>query len=70
MSAGTILAVLKIVDLVATAAVMLPEVRARYDELSGMVKGMVEEGRDPTEEEWATINAETESLMAQLTQGQ
>lgn len=66
MNPSTMLAVLKIVDLVATAAVMLPEIRARYDTLSSMVKTMVEEGRDPTPEEWAALNAETDDLMAQL----
>lgn len=66
MNPSTMLAVLKIVDLVATAAVMLPEVRARYDALSAMVKLMVEEGRDPTPEEWAALNDETDSLMEQL----
>lgn len=66
MNPSTMLAVLKIVDLVATAAVMLPEIRARYDALSGMVKTMVEEGRDPTPEEWAALNDETDDLMNQL----
>lgn len=66
MSAATMLTVLKLVDLVATAAVMLPEIRARYDALSALVKTMVEEGRDPTPEEWAALNAETDDLMAQL----
>ena len=66
MTPNTILMVLKLIDLVAMGAQMIPEVKARVDRYSAKIKQMVEEGRDPTPEEWAVLDGETDALMARI----
>lgn len=66
MTPSTTLLVLRMLDLVAAAAIMAPELRARYKSLQSKVETMVKEGRDPTQEEWAELDAETEKLIGDL----
>ena len=67
MAPSTALLVLRLVDLLAMGVQLAPEIRARFDDASARVKRMVEEGRDPTPEEWAEIDAETDASIAAIT---
>lgn len=66
MNAKSLMAILRLVDLLAAGLQLAPEVKARFDASSEKVKQMVAEGRDPTPEEWDALNAETEELMSQI----
>lgn len=48
--------IIKLIDLVALAANMAPEIYARYDVLSERMKEMIKEDRDPTDSEWADLD--------------
>jgi len=61
-NAAVMLLVLKLIDIVALGLRIGPAAKERYDALKAEIETMVREGRDPTEEEYATMMAETESL--------
>ena len=61
-----LLLILKLIDTLAMGVEMAIDVRARYDAVSAKVRKMVEEDRDPTPEEWALIDQETNVLMEQI----
>lgn len=42
------------------------EVKGLIEEHSGKLQTMADEGRDPTEEEWESMNAQIAALRAQL----
>lgn len=66
MTQQTAMMLLRLIDLVALGATMAPTLRASYDDLSTRLKSMVADGRDPTPEEWSTIDAETDRLMREI----
>ncbi len=69
MNPQTALMILRMVDLLAAGLQLAPEIRARYAATSAKVKKMVTEGREPTPEEWAALDAETDDLLAQINAG-
>lgn len=59
--------IFKMLSLVVSGLQMVPEMRARYEAYSSTVKAMIDEGRDPTEEEWEALlseSAETTNRIA------
>jgi len=63
---GAILVLLKLLDVLAVLLASYPGAKDRFDRLSAKVRTMVEEGRDPTDEEWDELNAETRELSDRL----
>lgn len=55
---------IKIIDILLLGAIMAPQAMAAADALSQRLRAL--DGRDPTPEEWARIDAETNDLMATL----
>lgn len=66
MTATTALMVIRLLDILALGMQHAPAIMSRYSALRDKVKSMVEEGRDPTPEERAELDAETDEIMAQL----
>lgn len=66
MNPATALLILRMVDLLAAGLQFTGESRARYDRLSAKVKTMIEEGRDPTEQEFDELFAESDALTERL----
>lgn len=66
MNTQTAHAIIKSMDLLAKMAIIVPEQQERYLALNADIRKMVEEGRDPTDEEWAEIDAETDALIEAL----
>ncbi len=62
MGPETILLIIKLIDLVATGLALIPEVRARYEEGSAKLRAILEEGREPTPEEFLELLAESDQL--------
>ena len=66
MSETTLLLILRILDLLALGLKLAPELQARYNRLTGRLKLMVQEGRNPTEQEFAEILDETDDLSKRI----
>jgi hypothetical protein len=66
MSPSSALLIIRLIDLLALGMTVAPEIMARYSALRDKVRQMVEEGRDPTPEEWAAMDAETSDLLGKL----
>lgn len=66
MNPRTAQLILRLLDMIALGASLAPEIMARYRDTSAKVRTMVEEGRDPSPEEWAELDAETEDLFRQI----
>lgn len=68
MSAGTLILIAKLIDLVMLGVEMNPEAREQAEKLSEKLHRMIDENRDPTLAEWDEINLHTDSLMVRLRQ--
>jgi len=66
MSPATVALILKAMDLVAMGVTMVPEMKARYDEVTAKLKEMANEGRDPTDAEWKELNDKLDSALGSL----
>ncbi len=66
MNPRTAQLILRLLDMIALGASLAPEIMARYRDTSAKVRTMVEEGRDPTPDEWADLDAETDDLFRQI----
>lgn len=66
MNPQTILLILKAMDLVVAGVQLVGESKARYNRLSGLIRTLVEEERDPTEEEFAALMAESDAATARI----
>ncbi len=62
MSPATILMLIKLLDLVVAGIALIPEIRARYEKNSAKLRAMIEEGREPTAEEFNELLAESDQL--------
>ena len=51
--------ILKMLGLAVSGLQMVPELRARYDAYSSTVTAMIDEGRNPTHEEWEALLSES-----------
>ena len=66
MNPATVLMILQLIDITATALDAIPEARARYQKTSAKIKEFVAEGRDPTPEELNEILRESSDLTAAI----
>ncbi len=66
MTASQLMMLVRIMDLLAFMLTKYPEIKAQYHVLTGKLQLMVKEDRDPTPEEWAELEATTDSLHARL----
>ena len=53
-------------DIVALGLAATPTIMASYKKNRAMVQKLIDEDRDPTDEEWAEITAETDALMVEI----
>lgn len=58
--------ILKLVDLAAMAITQFPALQARFDGARAVSEAAKAENRDPTPEEWAALDRETESLIRDI----
>lgn len=68
MGSAEFQAVLKLLDIVVAASTTLPEVLGKYQAVRSKIDQMVAEGRDPTPEEWADLDADIEESRDALRQ--
>jgi hypothetical protein len=59
-------AIAQILDLILLGVQIVPAVRAEMEELKGRLMQMSAEGREPTAEEWNTLNASIADKLARL----
>lgn len=55
MNPKTIDMVLKLIDLLALGISITPSIKSSYDEQKSKIQIMVDENRDPTQEEWEEL---------------
>jgi len=53
----------KIIDLIMLGVQLAPQVKASFATLKAELQVFVDEGRDPTPEEWGVVNAKIDSLI-------
>ena len=66
MSAATVLLILHAVDLLAAAVQMKLEDRARFDRIRDDIRRFIEEGRDPTPEEFDALMQRSRDLTERI----
>lgn len=66
MTPATALLVIRVLDLLAFALLKGPEVKARYDRAVAKIRELIEEGREPTPEEFAEVVAESDAATERL----
>lgn len=66
MSAATLAAILKLVDLALLGVEIAADVRVSYERQRSKLEAMVREGRGPTAEELAELDAEVDRLRGEL----
>lgn len=66
MGAEHVLMLLRLLDMLASVAIRSADIQAEFQVLSGDLRRMVEEGREPTPEEWAEQNARVDDLHQRL----
>jgi hypothetical protein len=63
---GNLILLARVIDAILLGVTMLPEARQALDLLAARLRLFIAEGRDPTPEEWAALNAEIEGKLARL----
>ena len=58
--------ILATLNLILTGVQLAPEAKRRASALKAMLTKIVQENRDPTDEEWAAIDAADDDLEARL----
>lgn len=66
LTANSLLSIIKLVRLLSAGVDLAMDVRDRFDRTADKVEMFIAEGRDPTPEEWAEINAETDALLSAI----
>ncbi len=67
MSATAILALIQTgLDIALTTASLITSEREKYQRLSSQIRGFIEEGRDPTPEEWADLFTDGDLATARI----
>ncbi len=66
MSPNALLLLLKGLDLLVLGIQAAPAVRRAFGDITLSVRGMVEEGRDPTPEEWAQLDKLRDTIHHQI----
>lgn len=69
MSAANLALIMKVLDLILLGVTVAPRVAAEMEALKGRLAQMVAEGREPTAQEWDTLNAEIDDKIARLRGG-
>tara|TARA_Y100000310_G_scaffold329679_1_gene399980 strand:+ start:2603 stop:2812 length:210 start_codon:yes stop_codon:yes gene_type:complete len=68
MNASTALLIIKLIDVAIVAATAGPQIMARFRHLSDNAKKIISEGRDPTDAEWADLDALADEIAARIEQ--
>ena len=66
MTAATLILLVKGLDLLVLGIEMAPAIRSAFTDMTSAVRTMVEEGRDPTPAEWATLDTLRDTLHRQI----
>ena len=66
MDPATILLLTNLIDLIASAIELAPEVNARKEKYLSMIRIMVEEGREPSDAEWAELLDDSDDVTEEL----
>ena len=66
MNPATLLLIVKLLDILALAALKLPELKARYDATVTRIRTMIAEGRQPSDEEFAELIGECDALTSRI----
>ena len=66
MSTEQLTFLLRMLDIFAASIQLAPELLASYNESKTKIKQFVQEGRDPTPEEWQELNSRIDSLQTAL----
>lgn len=67
MNPSTVLLLIKAIDLLAMGLEHGISIKDEIDRTTALIRKMVEEGRDPTPEEWADLDSRTDAVMARIT---
>jgi hypothetical protein len=66
MTPATALLLIRVLDLLALAALKAPEVKARYDRAIAKIRELIEDGREPSNDEFAEVIAESDAGTERL----
>ena len=66
MGPATATLALRVIDLLIAGAVLLPQIKGRAQRARDRIQVMIDENRDPTQEEWDEILGESDSLSAEI----
>ena len=66
MGPGTIMMIVKLLEVMSLGLTVGPQIAGQIKGNLSKLRTMVEEGRDPTPEEWAEIDKDIESLRSAL----
>ena len=66
MNPQLLLAIIQLVDHVALALRLGPKAKREFDILSSLVRSMVVNDREPTEQEWRILKGKVETASARL----
>ena len=66
MTAATLVLLVKGLDLLVLGIEMAPAIRSAFTDMTAAVRLMVEEGRDPTPVEWATLDTLRDTIHRQI----
>ena len=66
MVSSELMLILKLIDMVALGLQLAPNVKDRFEKTRSLVEKMVAEGRDPTPDELAALDAETGDLIGRI----
>ena len=61
-------AIIGLIDTILMLATEIPALFAKAQVLKAEIQAIVDEGREPTDAEWASVNATTQSMLAALDQ--
>lgn len=68
MNDKTAALVLRLVDLVASGLLLAGEAKERYDRYRSQIQTFIDEGRDPTDAEFAALLSESDHLTERIRQ--
>ena len=66
MNPETVIMILRMVDLLASAVIRSTAVQAEFSSLRNQISEMVAEGRGPTPAEWTSMNERADALHREL----
>ena len=66
MTAATLVLLVQGLDLLVLGIEMAPQIRAAFQDMTAAVRTMVEEDRDPTPAEWATLDTLRDTIHLKI----